>query len=121
MTVREVSLRASTHGAEPTKFAARISEYTRRDRARRAFRRFLPVFGTGCALLFIPPHVLWLLGFTLTGSVLALQRYREEREIHEIRGRCPGCATDQSLEPPATLPAIQRCPGCGAFLKLEEA
>ena len=70
--------------------------------------------------MLIPPHVLWLAGFTLTGSVLALQRYRQQREILEIRGRCPGCAAEQTLVPPATLPAIQRCPGCGAFLKLEE-
>lgn len=86
---------------------------------RRALRRFLPVFGAGCALLVIPPHVLWLAGFTLTGSVLALQRYRQEREILELCGLCPGCSAVQTLAPPATLPAIQRCPGCGAFLKLE--
>jgi hypothetical protein len=120
VTTRDVGLRASTHGFEPTRLAARIAEFGKRDRARRALRRFLPVFGAGCVMLLIPPHVLWLAGFTLTGSVLALQRYRQEREILEIRGLCPGCGTEQTLDPPAELPAIQRCPGCGAFLKLEE-
>ncbi len=121
MRTLDVPLLASTHGAAPTRLAARVSEYARRDRARRALRRFLPVFGAGCVLLVIPPHVLWLAGFTLAGSLLALQRYRQQREILEIRGACPGCASEQTLEPPASLPAILRCPGCGAFLKLEEA
>ena len=120
MITHEVSLRASTHGFEPTRLAARISEFGKRDRARRALRRFLPVFGAGLLMLVIPPHVLWLAAFTLTGSVLALQRYREQREILEMRGPCPACAAEQALPPPSTLPAIQRCPGCGAFLKLEE-
>jgi hypothetical protein len=119
VTIHEVSVRASTYGQEPTRLAARIAEYGHGDRLRRALRRFLPIFAVGCALLLIPPHVLWLAGFTLTGSVLALQRYRQEREILELQGRCPDCKAEQTLEPPATLPAIQRCPGCGAFLKLE--
>jgi hypothetical protein len=119
VTIAEVSVRASTYGREPTRLAARIAEYGRGDRLQRALRRFLPLFGVGCALLLIPPHVLWLAGFTLTGSVLALQRYRQEREILALMGLCPGCTAEQTLEPPATLPAIQRCPGCGAFLKLE--
>jgi hypothetical protein len=120
MTIREAAIRASTHGAEPTRLVARIAEYARGDRARRALRRFLPVFGAGCALLLVPPHVLWLAGFTITGAVLAALRYREEREILELVGRCPGCATEQALEPPPALPAIRRCPGCGSFLRLEE-
>jgi hypothetical protein len=52
--------------------------------------------------------------------VLALQRFRQRREILELSGPCPDCTTEQSLAPPEVLPAIQRCPGCGAFLKLEE-
>ena len=120
MPIREVSVRASTHGEAPSELAARIAEYGRGERLQRAFRRFLPVFGVGCALLLVPPHVLWLAGFTLAGTVLALQRYRQKREILELAGRCPGCRVEQTLESPAALPAIQRCTGCGAFLKLEE-
>ena len=120
MTSREVTLRTSTHGFEPARFAARIQEFSKRDRARRALRRFLPIFGAGCAVLVIPPHVVWLIAFTITGSVLALQRYREQREIMDVRGRCPACSGEQALDAPKSLPAIQRCPGCGAFLKLEE-
>lgn len=119
MAIREVSVRASTYGTEPTRLVARIAEYGRSDRLRRALRRFLPIFAAGCALLLIPPHVVWLAGFTVTGAVLAFQRYRQEREILELGGPCPGCEAEQTLDPPALLPAIQRCPACGAFLKLE--
>jgi hypothetical protein len=120
VTIREAAVRASTHGKEPARFSARMASYTRGDRARRALRRFLPIFGVGCLVVVIPPHIPWITGFTLTGLVLGLQRYRQAGEILELRGGCPECASEQQLEPPAGLPAIQRCPGCGAFLKLEE-
>jgi len=120
MEIRDARIRASTHGHAPAELRARIAEYARRDRARRAFRRFLPVFGAAFGVLLIPPHVVWFSLFTLTGAVLAVQRYRQPREILELVGACPECAVEQSLAPPAALPAIQRCPGCGAFLKLEE-
>jgi len=120
VTIRETHVRASTHGKQPASFNARIASYTRGDRLRRAVRRFLPIFGVGCLVVVIPPHIPWITGFTLTGLVLALQRYRQAGEILELRGGCPDCASEQALAPPSTLPAIQRCPGCGAFLKLEE-
>ena len=120
MTTHDVSVRASTHGFEPTRLAARISEFTTRDRMRRALRRFLPIFGLACCVVLIPPHVPWFTAVTITGAVLAFQRYREQREILELHGGCPSCAAEQTLAPPASLPAIQRCPDCGAFLKLEE-
>lgn len=120
MVSRELSLRTSTHGFEPARFAARVNEFTRRDRARRALRRFLPIFGVACCVVLIPPHVPWITAVTITGAVLALQRYREPREILDVRGRCPACAGEQELDAPKKLPAIQRCPACGAFLKLEE-
>ena len=90
MTSREVSLRTTTHGFEPSRFAARINEFTRRDRARRALRRFLPIFGVACCVVLIPPHLPWITIVTVTGAVLAFQRYREEREILDVRGTLPG-------------------------------
>ena len=116
-----MSLRTTTHGFEPARFAAQVDEFTRGDRARRALRRFLPIFGVALCVVLIPPHVPWISAVTITGAVLAYQRYREEREILDVRGHCPACAAEQTLESPKALPAIQRCPGCGAFLKLEEA
>ncbi len=120
MTIREAGIRATTHGAEPTRLTVSIAEYGRRDRLRRAVRRFLPIFAAGCVLFLIPPHVVWLLGFSFVGSILATQRYNEVHEYLSLTGPCPGCSGEQKLEPPMKLPAIQRCPGCGAFLKLEE-
>lgn len=120
MVVREAVVTASTYGHEPARLSARIAEFARRDRARRAMRRFLPIFGSAFGVLLIPPHVVWWALVTVTGGVLALQRFRQQREILELSGPCPECSASQTLAPPAALPAIQRCPGCGAFLKLEE-
>jgi hypothetical protein len=71
-------------------------------------------------VLLVPPHLIWWTIVTATGAVLALQRFRQRAEILELSGPCPDCAAQQSLAPPHALPAIQRCPQCGAFLKLEE-
>lgn len=120
MLVREAVVRASTYGHEPAQLSARIAEYARGDRARRALRRFLPIFGAAFGVLLIPPHLVWWTIVTVTGGILGLQRYRQEREILELSGPCPECAAAQTLPPPGALPAIQRCPSCGAFLKLEE-
>ena len=120
MTIREVNLRASTHGKSPTRLRARIADYARGDRIRRGLRRFVPIFGCACVVLLIPPHIPWFSIVSLTGVVLALQRYRQQSEVLELGGACPECATEQAFAPPAKLPAIQRCPDCGAFLKLEE-
>ena len=69
MTSRELSLRTTTHGFEPSRFSARVNEFTRGDRARRAFRRFLPIFGVACAVVLIPPHLPWISIVTITGAV----------------------------------------------------
>jgi hypothetical protein len=112
-------VRASTYGKEPTRLAARVNEFTRGERLRRGIRAFLPFFGAGCALLLVPPHVLWLALWTTVGVVFGRKRYRQEREFVSLSGACPGCGKDENLKLPESLPAIQRCPVCGSFLKLE--
>jgi hypothetical protein len=121
MNVRELELRASTHGKPPTRIRARVAEYARKDRMRRALRRFLPIFGVACGVLLIPPHIPWFLLVSTTAAVLALQRFRQQSEVLGLAGPCPDCGNEQTFPPPAKLPAIERCPACGAFLKLEEA
>ncbi|MFI5316536.1 MAG: hypothetical protein ACHQ6T_12610 [Myxococcota bacterium] len=119
MTTADLSVRASTYGKEPTQLSARVNEFTRRERARRGFRAFLPFFGAGCVLLLVPPHVLWLAIWTSVGIVYGRKRYRLEREFVSLAGKCPDCGKEEPRKLPESLPAIQRCPACGAFLKLE--
>lgn len=121
MTTADVLVRASTYGKTPTEFAARVHEFTRRERARRGLRAFLPYFGAGCALLLVPPHVVWLALWTTVGIVFGRKRYRLEREIVSLQGSCPDCGGADPVKIPESLPAIQRCAKCGAFLKLEPA
>jgi hypothetical protein len=120
LTTLDLTIRASTYGKAPTPIAARIHEFTRAERVRRGLRAFLLCFGPGCAMLVVPPHVLWLLLWTTAGVVLGRKRYRQLREIVSLRGACPDCGKSEDLKPPEALPAIQRCAFCGAFLKLED-
>lgn len=120
MTSADVLVRASTYGKTPTHFAARVNDFTRRERLVRGLRAFLPFFGAGCALLLVPPHVVWLATWTTVGIVFGRKRYKQEREFVSLSGSCPECGKSENLKLPDALPAIQRCVACGAFLKLED-
>jgi hypothetical protein len=120
VTSADVLVRASTYGKTPTHFAARVNDYTQRERMMRGLRAFLPYFGAGCALLFVPPHVVWLATWTTVGLVFGRKRYKQEREFVSLSGNCPECGKTENLKLPEALPAIQRCADCGAFLKLED-
>lgn len=120
MTTADVLVRATTYGKSPTHFAARVNDFTKRERALRGFRAFLPFFGAGCALLVVPPHVVWLALWTSVGVVFGRKRYRQLREFVSLSGDCPDCGKRPELKLPEGLPAIARCGSCGAFLKLED-
>ncbi len=120
MITADVLVRATTYGKSPTHFAARVNDFTRRERALRGLRAFLPFFGAGCALSFVPPHVVWLALWTTVGVVFGRKRYRQSREFVSLTGDCPECGKHDALKLPDALPAIQRCAACGAFLKLED-
>jgi len=120
MTTADVLVRASTYGKMPTHFSGRAHDFTRRERMFRGFRAFLPFFGAGCALLLVPPHLVWLATWTTVGVVFGRKRYKQAREFESLSGSCPECGKTENLKPPDALPAIQRCADCGAFLKLED-
>jgi len=122
MTTMDVAVRASTYGKTPTDLIARVNEFTRGERRRRGARAALPFFGIGCAMLVVPPHILWLLIWSTVAIFTGRRRYRQEREFLSLAGACPECGqAEPPLDLPEALPAIQRCKSCGAFLKLETA
>jgi hypothetical protein len=119
MTTIEVPVSASTYGRAPARYVARVAQYDRRDRLRRAARVFFPLLGVGTLLVVVPPHVLTLAAFTVVASVLGARRLRERSEILSVDGACPDCAAPKTLAVPRGLPAILPCAACGAFVKLE--
>jgi hypothetical protein len=119
MTTIELPLSASTYGREPARCVARVAQYDRGDRVRRAARVFFPLLGVGTVLVVVPPHVLTLAAFAIVASVLGARRLRERSEILSIDGACPDCAAPETLAVPRGLPAILPCAACGAFVKLE--
>ena len=121
MTSRELRVRASTWGHEPGELRARVNEFEPRERLRRGLRAFLPYLGAGVALVLLPPHLIWLIGWTTVGVISGRRRWRQEREFVSLDGACPGCAADPRLALPDQLPMLQRCRACGAFLRLELA
>jgi len=119
VTSADVLVRASTYGKTPTHFAARVNDFTQRERMLRGLRAFLPYFGAGCALLLVPPHIVWLATWTTVGIVFGRKRYKQAREFVSLSAAVPRAASREP-EAPRCAAAIQRCADCGAFLKLED-
>ena len=108
MTTLDLTVRASTYGKPPTDLAARVNEFSKRERMQRGGRAFLPFFAAGCGLLLVPPHVVWLLLWTSVGIVFGRQRYRQEREFVSLRGRA------RIAESPSRSICPKRCPRSSA-------
>ncbi len=118
----ERTLRATTYAKPPSALKARVVEYPRSERLRRAGAIFLPLFGAALLSLFIPAwHFVGVPGFLILAVVLARRRLAEATALEALDGSCPACGDAQSFAPPSKfeLPVTLRCPGCSAFVKLE--
>jgi hypothetical protein len=121
-TAIEKVLRASTYAKPPTSITARLTEYERSERLRRASGIFLPLFGAALVSLFIPVwHLVGVPGFLIVAFVLARGRFGQATAVDSVEGTCPSCEELQCFAPPSSseLPVTLRCPGCSAFVKLE--
>jgi len=118
MTTMDLTVQATTYGKPPSALAARVNEFTRGERMRRGARAALPYVGAGCGMLIVPPHILWLLLCTTIGVLIGRKRYKLDREFLSLTGACPDCGKSEPVDLPESLPVIQRCKSCGAFLKL---
>jgi hypothetical protein len=121
-TAVERALRATTYGKSPTSLTARLTEFERSERLRRAGAIFLPLFGAALFSLFIPAwHFVGVPGFLTLAFVLGRGRLLEAAAVDSLEGTCPSCGVPQHFAPQAKfeLPVTLRCPGCSAFVKLE--
>ena len=120
---RERELRAETYGKPPSRVLARVTEFDRAARLRRAASIFFPLLGGALLALPIPAvHLAAVPGLLIAGIVLGIQRLRQTSRLERLAGPCPGCASDQEFPTPArlVLPLTLRCPSCGEFVKLED-
>ena len=119
-----LSLRASCYGREATIATARVVDFERSERLRRAAAIFFPLLAAALLSLPIPGwHIAAVPGFTIAAFVLGRRRLRQECSIESLTCPCPACEQPQDLKPPdpPQFPVTIPCPGCGEFLKLEQA
>ncbi len=122
-TAVERALRATTYERPPTSLTAQLLEYERSERVRRGAAIFLPLFGAALLSLFVPGwHFIGVPGFLILAIVLGRRRLAEATALEALQGTCPSCAEPQHFAAPAEfdLPITLRCPGCSAFVKLED-
>ena len=119
-----LALQATSYQKEPTRLEAEVSTFDRSQRIRRAAAVGVPLFAGALLSVPIPGwHFVGVPGFLIACVVFARRRLAQQRAFSSAAGPCPACRTDQSIEiaPDAALPLTVRCPGCGEFVKLEDA
>lgn len=72
-------------------------------------------------VVFIPPHVPWVLGAFFTGIYLAQRRFTEHYTLQRMDGTCPKCGASRSITKPTrlSLPLSLSCPNCHQDISLE--
>ena len=121
---RELELLGVVFGQEPQRFRAKVLEFDRGARLRRAAR--LSGLLLGGALLSVPIpgwHLVGVPGFLVASVVLGLRRLRQDRLVESISGPCPACGEVPEIALPGTVrfPLTLPCPRCGEYLTLSEA
>lgn len=72
-------------------------------------------------VFFIPPHIPWVLLVFFLGAYRAFNRFREQRTLVSLRGKCPKCGTEQEFSELGRMkyPHVVRCSNCQWDLRLE--
>jgi hypothetical protein len=72
-------------------------------------------------VVFVPPHVPWVLGAFFTGVYLARRRFTEHYTIQRMEGTCPKCGAVRLITKPTRLssPLSLSCPQCHQDINLE--
>ncbi len=73
--------------------------------------------------LFIPlAHFVLVPGFLIAGPVLAMMKYKVDRENESVSVECPKCGKAVSIKLDAAdrLPVYSYCPDCNVSLQLVE-
>ena len=120
----ELRIQAECYGVQPTELLASVREFERPARMARAFKLAGPLVLGALVSLFIPVwHLFAVPAFLVASVVLGLRRFRQLRELEELKGPCPACRKDDVFPVAGDLrfPCSIRCPACGEFLKFSEA
>lgn len=71
-------------------------------------------------VMWVPPHIPWILGAFSVGLYFAIRFARERYTLLELEGICPSCSTPQRIAKPLRLGIPHRihCPSCQQQLLL---
>jgi hypothetical protein len=83
-----------THGTKATEARARIVERSKQWRNAGALKG-LALWLLIPIVVFIPPHIPWVLIVLAVGAVRAWGRWNEHATLLSLHGPCPNCGTDQ--------------------------
>jgi len=118
--VPEVPARLVFAGGQWSEARARVIERTP------AWRRSSALMQLGWWLLvpivvWIPPHIPWVLLVLAVGGMRALNRFREFRTLVSLRGPCPKCGTEQEYREVGRMkqPHTVHCANCKWELQVQ--
>jgi len=99
-----------------------VTQYTEKDRLKRAFMRlglfWLLALGSVPIIL---AHWVLVPGFFIAGPIAAVMVYRVKEASDYAGGRCPNCdqLVEISLEPKDSVPLWAYCPQCKQSIHLD--
>lgn len=70
-------------------------------------------------VVWIPPHVPWVLVVLVVGALRARSRWVQRRTLVALHGTCPKCATEQEWTGGGSVPDRVRCVECKWELRLQ--
>ncbi len=120
MQVPEVPARLVFAGGQWTQARAQVVERTAAWRrssalAQLAWWLLVPV------VVWLPPHIPWVLLVLGIGGYRALNRYREHRTLVSLHGACPKCGTEQAFTELGRMkqPHVVHCASCQWELRVD--
>lgn len=119
-TGTEVPARITLFGFEPTPAEARVVHRPRRWRLTRGLLWWLGCWVIAPIVVFVPPHVPWVLAAFLAGPILGYRRFTEHYTLLEMKGTCPNCGEPLKVEKPTrfAVPYSVHCDHCHNDLQL---
>lgn len=98
----------------------RVREWKQEERTTRAIKRLAACWLIALCVVFIPPHLPWLITAFLAGPLLAYLASRESARVHEQQISCPDCGAQVPVEEqPASWPLGARCRQCLNIFSIE--
>lgn len=120
-TAHALSAQITLFGFTPTPARAIVVDRTRGWRISHTLIALLVAWGAIPIVVWLPPHIPWVLGAFGIGVYLAWKYMTQHHTLLSLEGKCPKCGAAQAIAKPLSLRTPQKlaCADCHHDIFLE--